>query len=247
MRCHVGIIFSSPLEADGLLNRLVGRIEIHGDGFVAHEGALNQKAIVVFISDAGQSAAQAAAQRLIAGHSPAWVVSAGFAGSLDASLKGADILMASSIIGLRGDPVTLDLSIAADDLAKTPGVHVGRLLTVDQAVCKATERRELAQQHGALAVDRESLAVAQVCQRESTRFLGIRAISENIDDELPPDIARLLNKPTTARRIGAAAGTIVRRPSALMELWKLRETAWECSGRLGKFLQDVIAQLPVQP
>jgi adenosylhomocysteine nucleosidase len=90
----------------------------------------------------------------------------------------------------------------------------------------------------------ETLAVAQVCKQEKQRFLAIRAITDTVDDELPRDVERLLNRPTMVRKLGAAAGSIVRRPSAAKDLWKLRESAITAADRLAKFLVGVVEQLP---
>jgi hypothetical protein len=46
------------------------------------------------------------------------------------------------------------------------------------------------------------------------------------------------------RKIGAAAGSMLRRPSAAKDLWKLRESAITAADRLSKYLVGVIQQLP---
>ena len=89
----------------------------------------------------------------------------------------------------------------------------------------------------------ETLAVAEVCHREQQRFLAVRAICDTIDDEFPADVERLVRKKTLARRIGAAAGTIIRRPSTVKDSWRFREAAIVASQRLAKFLEGVIEQL----
>src|SRR5262245_50880114 len=81
--CHVGLVFALGIEAGGLVDRLSGVIMTEGSGFVAREGGLDGKRLVIFESGAGCSAAASAAQALIWGHRPKWVVSAGFAGGLD--------------------------------------------------------------------------------------------------------------------------------------------------------------------
>ena len=89
----------------------------------------------------------------------------------------------------------------------------------------------------------ETLAVAEVCQREKQRFLAVRVVNDAVDDELPADVERLVRKKTWVRRVSAAAGTIVRRPSTVKDLWRFRETAIVCSQRLAKFLEGVVEQL----
>jgi hypothetical protein len=58
--------------------------------------------------------------------------------------------------------------------------------------------------------------------------------------ELPADIERLLAQASTAARWGTAIGSILRRPSTLKDLLRLRHRAIEASDRLAKFLAEII-------
>jgi adenosylhomocysteine nucleosidase len=89
----------------------------------------------------------------------------------------------------------------------------------------------------------ESAAIAEACREGKTKFLSVRIISDGVTDELPREIERLMNSRTFARQLGAATGAILKRPSAIKDLWRLREDAIRCSDRLAKFLAGVIPQL----
>jgi adenosylhomocysteine nucleosidase len=244
--CHVGIVFAIPLEAEPLERRLTGLIAIQNGKFTARQGGWKGKAVVVVRSGVGRENAAAATDSLILGHRPRWVVSAGLAGGLRADLKRNDVVMANAILGDRGQRLSIDLRLSSPSTSggsDSHEFHVGPLLTIDQVAFKRDQKRELAEATGAIAVDMETLAVAEVCQREQQRFLAVRAICDTIDDELPADVERLVRKKTLARRIGAAAGTIIRRPSTVKDLWRFREAAIVASQRLAKFLEGVIEQL----
>lgn len=242
--CHVGVVCALPIELGHFEDRLAGVISVHGAGFTIRTGGLGGRGIAVVHSGPGRAAAERATKALIAGHGPRWVISAGFAGALWPELSRGDIVMADAVLGEKGERLSIDLKVSADEAKQVRSLHVGSLLTVDRILRTAAEKRALAQQHAALAVDMETLAVAQVCQREKRRFMAIRVISDALDDELPPEVERLLSKNSTAKKIGAAAGSIVRRPRMIKELWKLRESAMVAADRLAKFLEGVIAQLP---
>ncbi len=68
-------------------------------------------------------------------------------------------------------------------------------------------------------------------------------ISDAVDDELPEDLDSLIMQRTTAGRLGAAAGTLFRRPSSIKDMLRLKEDALVASDRLAKFLDGVIQQL----
>jgi adenosylhomocysteine nucleosidase len=242
--CHAGIVVALPLESGYFEDRLAGVISIKGHGFTIRTGGLDGRGIAVAISGHGQERATRATEALIAGHHPRWVISAGFAGGLQSDLDRSDIVMANSIAGLQGERLSIDFRLTRNEEQVARGVHVGRLLTVDRIIRMPAEKRSLGQQHEAIAVDMESLAVARVCQQEKQRFLAIRAITDTVDDELPRDVERLLNRPTMVRKLGAAAGSMIRRPSAAKDLWRLRESAITAAYRLAKYLVGVINQLP---
>jgi adenosylhomocysteine nucleosidase len=142
-----------------------------------------------------------------------------------------------------GQRLAIDLHISPAERAAKPNLHVGSLLTIDRVAFKTDEKRRLGEQHKALAVDMETLGVAEVCRREKQRFLAVRVICDLMDEELPADVERLITRKTLVRRIGATAGTIFRRPSIVKDLWRCREAAHVCSERLAKFLEGVIEQL----
>ncbi|HZZ30131.1 MAG TPA: hypothetical protein VFE46_19190 [Pirellulales bacterium] len=241
--CHVGVVFALALEAGALEDKLAGKIAVRGSHFTAWQGGLKGRGVVIVHSGVGQKNAAMAAAALIVGHKPRWLISAGLAGGLHPSVKRGDIIMPDCILGEDGRRLAIDFDISPQQKAATPGLHVGPLMTIDRVVFKAAEKLALGQQQGALAVDMETLALAEECRREKQRFLAVRVISDPVDEELPADIERLVTRKTWARRIGATAGSIIRRPSTVKDLWRFRETALACSLKLANFLEGVIEQL----
>ena len=152
--------------------------------------------------------------------------------------------MADEIVGEHGQRMTIDLRLSEGNSPTSNHSHIGRLLTVDRIIRKPDEKQSLHEHYGAIAVDMESLAVAQVCQRERQRFLAIRAITDAVNDELPRDVERLLNRPTMARKYGAAAGSVFGAPRPSRIFGNCAKTASVAAERLAKFLVGVVQQLP---
>ena len=241
--CHVGVVFALSIEAGGLIDRLSGVVSTEGAGFVAREGGLHGRRVVLIEAGVGSEQAAQATQALILGHHPRWVISAGFAGGLVDNLAQGDILMADQIIGTDDRRLDIDFKFAEDAFASTRHLHVGRLLTTDRVIAEPKEKRALGRRYGAMAVDMESLAVAEACRKERIRFLSIRVISDTVEHALPPDIDYLIKKRTTAGRLGAAAGAIFRRPSSGKDMWQLKEDALVASDRLATFVDGIVSQL----
>lgn len=212
--------------------------------FLEHAGFLGERRVVVVESGVGQTCAARAAADLIALHRPEWVVSTGFAGALVDHVKRGQFVLAESVTGTQGEPLSLGLHLTAPPEGTKVNWHVGRLLTVDKLIRRESEKRDLGEAHGALACDMETLAVAKVCQRAATRFLAVRVISDAVDDKLPKEAERLMGKKSLAFKFGAALGAVLDRPESVTELWQLREDALRASDRLARFLSGVAEQLP---
>ena len=245
--CDVAVLFALGIEAGGLEDLVEGAVFGRGDGFSVCQGGLKGRHVVVTQSGPGRQAAAHAAEALIAGHKPQWVISAGFAGGLTEELKRHDLVMANSLVDAEGNRLALDFKVDPASLAQTPGVYVGRLVTVDGIVRLPSEKRALGDKYQALAVDMESYAVAEVCRRRQVRFLAVRVVSDAVDNELSADVERLLQQETRAAKLGALVGSMWNRPSSVKDLWKFKEDALVASDRLAKFLASTIEQLVVLP
>jgi adenosylhomocysteine nucleosidase len=241
--CHVGMVFALGIEAGGLIDRLSGVIMTQGSGFVAREGGLAGRRLVIVESGAGCQSAARATRALVEGHRPEWIISAGFAGGLDDSLAQGDILMANQIVDTVDRRLDIDFKLVHSAAAASRHFHVGRLLTTDFIIREPSEKRAVGKRYGALAVDMESWAVADVCRGEKIRFLSVRVISDAIEQTLPRDIDNLVKRKSTAGRLGAAAGAILRRPASIKDMWQLKEDALVASERLATFLAGVVGQL----
>ena len=243
LACDVALLFALGIESGGLIDRLTDTEHSHHAHGTEHAGKLAGREIVVVESGMGVKAAARATAEAIKFYQPKWVVSAGFAGALDDKLRRGHIVMAEEVADLSGQKLAVGLKLDPATLAK--GLHAGRLLTVGDIIRQPTERRRLAAEHGAIACDMETFAVAQMCQQHGVRLLSVRIISDAVEDELPPEIEHLLAQKTLAAKLGAAAGAVFKRPSAAKDLWQLREDALKASDRLAKFLVGLVEQLPM--
>jgi adenosylhomocysteine nucleosidase len=218
-------------------------VRTHAAGLVFRDGGLDGRRVVLVESGVGREAAARATEALILGHQPRWIISAGYAGGLSDRVAQGNFVLADEIVDVEGHSLTIDFKLAPDALEAMPHVHVGRVLTLDRVIGRAEEKQELGARHGALAVDMESMGVAETCRREKVRFLSVRVVTDAVDRTLPDDIDYLVKKKSTAGRLGAAAGAILRRPSSVKDMWQLKEDALVASERLARFLIGVIGQL----
>jgi adenosylhomocysteine nucleosidase len=243
LAADVAIIAALPMEVGFLTDRLTKTRKYSGPHHSVTEGEFGGKLIVVLAGGMGRTSARRATELLLAGHSPRWVVSAGFGGALSRDLNRNDAVIAKEVIDLEGHRFTVDFSLVHDAAKPGPRVTTGRLLTVDAIVRTALEKEELRARFEADVVDMETSAVAALCAERSLRFLSIRVISDDAKHDLPPEVAQLLTR-SGSYRIGSALRSIWSRPSSLMDFLALHSHAQEAADRLAEVTLALISRLP---
>lgn len=226
MKTDFGIVAALSIEIGPLLDRMKGLVKISGVRHSIYEGEIEGHRIAVSVAGAGEAMARKATRLLIDGHRPDWVISAGFGGGLDLSLKRLDLVVIEEVIretsGIR-------CSLSTGSWAQND--KRGRLLTVDRIIRTASEKAELRRKFQADVVDMETFAVAEICAERSTKMLGLRIVTDEASFDLPPEVHSILGS-SGAYRVGAALGSILRRPSSVKDLWNLREIALQASDLL---------------
>ena len=235
----IGIVCALPIELSAFIGRCQKVKTYAGGDFQFRGGFYDGIRIAVVESGMGFARARRATQALLDGHSPRWLLSCGFAGALRPGIPIGSIIVADSIVDQHEQSLQIDLHMPADPAR---GLFVGRLLTADEMVRSVDLKKQLGEKHAALAVDLESLAVAQVARANKIRFLAVRVISDDLSADLPPEILSIVGD-TGSVRFGAAIGALWKRPSAAKDMWRLREQAQSAATRLATFLDGVVVQL----
>jgi adenosylhomocysteine nucleosidase len=245
----VGIVAALPMEMAPLLLRLKATRKFSGPKWSIVEGELDGRVVATLVTGMGVDRARRGAEILMAGHRPRWLLSIGFAGALDLALARDDVILGDRHIdGTEAaaptieNPLTLKHPTSAASSKPGRRVLAGPIVTIDRVLRTAAEKAELHARTGAMAVEMECHALAQLCAERGTRFLAVRVISDDAAGDLPPEILTIVG-PTGSFRLGAAVGAVWRRPSSVKDLWTLREHANEAADRLGAVLADLIPLL----
>jgi adenosylhomocysteine nucleosidase len=234
----VGIVFAVPIEADAFARRASEVTEFDAGGLVFREGRVAGRRVAWCVAGVGREAAARGARRLILGHRPRLVVSAGFAGGLDPDLVRGSLIRAAEVTLLdRSKQLCLAHAAPANgrDLL---------LVTADQIVTTPTAKAELRTACGGDAVDMETFAVAEVAEAEGLPCSSLRVISDDASQTLPREVAMLARPQSAMRRLGAALGAIGRRPRAAADLWQLWEHAVVDGRTLATGLVELCGSLP---
>jgi len=179
------IIAALEREVRPLVNQWPSLKASHqGREFIFYEG---EHATVV-CGGIGSEAARRAAEASIAQYSPEVVISAGVAGALVPELKVGDAIFPATVIdtrdGSRHETAIHDAPVGNTALGRT-------ILVSYPEVASVAQKQQLAKSYGAHAVDMEGAAVALAAQSHSLPFVAVKAISDDLNFEIP-EISRFI-------------------------------------------------------
>ncbi|HEX9110370.1 MAG TPA: phosphorylase [Terriglobales bacterium] len=166
---RIAIIAAMEREVKPLIRGWKFRTLEHG----GHRYRLFENGDAVLICGGiGAEAARRATEAVIQEARPVRVVSVGFAGALDSTLKVADVFEPRTVIN------------AADGVRAATGSGQGTLVSY-AAVAGKEQKQRLGRAYGAAAVDMEAAAVAQAAQARGVDFAALKAISDAAGFSMP--------------------------------------------------------------
>ncbi len=145
----------------------------------------------VMTTGMGSSAASEGARALIAAGAKA-LASWGMAGGLDPSLRAGAILLPTEVAGPDGRVHPCDAGWR-ERLSTQLGARSGRLVSAAKSVGSVEDKAELFRRTGAIAVDMESAAVAQIAEQHGLPFLAVRVVVDSAADVLPRAVTAAAN------------------------------------------------------
>jgi adenosylhomocysteine nucleosidase len=181
---------------------------------------------VVVCGGMGFEAARRATEAIIALHHPSVVLSVGFAGALDSSLRAGDLLQPRYIVDSR-DGTRTDTGSGAGVLVSFP------------AIADAEQKAKLGKSYGAQAVDMEAAAVAKGAEARGLRFAAVKAISDEVGFAMPP-MDRFIAADGSFRA-GSFALYAAGRPFLWPDVLRLAQNSVKAARALGAMLQSQYA------
>jgi adenosylhomocysteine nucleosidase len=173
----VGVV--AALEAEA---RRLGPQVRRSDGLAyLSDGAL------LAVSGMGCALAAIASQRLADAGVTA-LMSFGLAGGLDPGLRAGSIVLPSEVISLEGAGFFAAEAWRERFRLVIPQQHTvaaGKLLTSSQPLAAVADKAAAFRRTGAVAVDMESLGIAEVAAARSLPFIAVRVIVDTAADVLP--------------------------------------------------------------
>ncbi|GKS57295.1 MTA/SAH nucleosidase [Nitrospira sp.] len=202
----------------------------------------------------GPEWARLAAATVLAEASWDVVISAGFAGGLQAAdigtlLIGTETMAVDSgsspsRVRIPGGCDPLLVQIACQVACEGAGEYrAGRFLCSNVVVWRAEDKAALAGLFDAVAIDMESAALSGEAARYAVPFLIVRAVSDCVGDSLPTDLNLFVRR--TGRMSGWVQGItqILRHPASLMGFIRLGRHSRRAGEKLTRFYAALLPRV----
>ena len=218
-----GIVAALAAEARTLtsaqaLSRASGGLAVH---------TLRNDRLLVISGMGGVAAAQAARALVAAG--ARGLLSFGLAGALDPGLQAGAVLLPPAVTDGAGEvhsthaPWRERLAALQAARADRHGIIVeGALLSVERPLTTSASKSQARARTGAVAVDMESFAIAQVALELGVKFAVARVVVDTAADNLPGTVLQATD-PRGAVDYRRLVSGLLRRPSELPELLRLAQ------------------------
>jgi adenosylhomocysteine nucleosidase len=173
----IAVTFALPAESSEFLRRLGNKSRANRNGISIARGTLHDRTIEVLHTGVGEKACRERLRRFLDDQQFRLLISAGFAGSLNHELQVNDLLVAKNFS-------TVDVKQAQSSCSNV-SIHAANLLTASALIDSSEERKRIARESGASAVDMETEFIARACAAHGIPLLSLRVITDTPSEPFP--------------------------------------------------------------
>jgi adenosylhomocysteine nucleosidase len=214
------------------------------------------KEVIVVQTGIGAENTEAALKHVVKDYSPDLVLSVGFGGALYDSASAGDIVCGDRVFlipenitaGSGPDRVKLDLEEIPDAaaivrrLSDRVQIHIGCILTLERHMEKLAIRKILPGDLSFPVCDMETYFLARLAKEMKLPFLGLRAITDRADEEIPAELLRVTDE-AGKYRLSLAIALILRRPQIITHIFRIGINARIASINLSYAVRALIEML----
>ena len=233
----IAVTFALPAESSEFLRRLGNRSRTDRNGISIDRGTIADRSIEVIHTGVGKNTCMERIGKFLENQQFDFLISAGFAGSLDHELQANDLLVAKNFL-------TLDLKHAQSSLSKV-SIHVANMLTVPTLIDSAEERERIARESGASAVDMETEFIARACVAHGIPLLALRVITDTPTQPFPAPPSVLFDIQQQRTDIAVLAKFFLAHPTRLPGLIQFARTIARAKKILASALNAVVRGIEV--
>jgi adenosylhomocysteine nucleosidase len=172
---QIAVTFALPAESSEFLRRLGNKSRANRNGIKIVRGTIGHRSVEVIHTGVGENTCKERIEKFLDNQRFDFLISAGFAGSLNHELQVNDLLVAKNFS-------TVDLKHAS---LSNVSVYAANMLTVPALIDSSEERERLARESQASAVDMETEFIARTCAVHGIPLLALRVITDTPTEPFP--------------------------------------------------------------
>jgi adenosylhomocysteine nucleosidase len=174
---RIAVTFALPAESSEFLRRLGNKSRADRNGIRTIRGTIDDRSIEVLHTGVGENTCKERIRRFLENQQFDFLISAGFAGSVNDELQVNDLLLAKNLS-------TVDLKHAQSSLSNM-SIHAANMLTVPGLIDSSEERERIGRESAASAVDMETEFIARACATDGIPLLSLRVITDTPTQPFP--------------------------------------------------------------
>jgi nucleoside phosphorylase len=172
---RIAVTFALPAESSEFVRRLGNKSRANRNGISVIRGTIGHRSIEVIHTGVGENICRERIGKFLENQQFDFLISAGFAGSLNHELHVNDLLVATNFS-------TVDLKHAS---LSNVSIYAANMLTVPALIDSGEEREKIARESGAGAVDMETEFIARACAADGIPLLALRVITDTPTQPFP--------------------------------------------------------------
>jgi len=172
---RIAITFALATESSEFLRRLGNKSRAKRNGISIVRGTIGHRSIEVIHTGVGEKICTERIAKFLENELFDFLISAGFAGSLNHELQVNDLLVAKNFS-------TIDLKHAS---LSNVSIYAANMLTVPALIDSNEERERIARESRASAVDMETEFIARACTAHGIPLLALRVITDTPTQPFP--------------------------------------------------------------
>ena len=204
----IAVTFALPAESSEFLRRLGNKSRANRNGIRIVHGTIGHRSIEVIHTGVGENICRQRIGRFLENQRFEFLISAGFAGSLNHELQVNDLLVAKNFS-------TVDLKHAS---LSNVSIYAANMLTVSALIDSGEERERIAHESGASAVDMETEFIARACATHGIPLLALRVITDTPTQPFPAPPSVLFNIQKQRTHVAALARFFLAHPGRVLDL-----------------------------
>jgi nucleoside phosphorylase len=198
----IAVTFALPAESSEFLRRLGNKSHADRNAISIVRGTIGHRSIEVLHTGVGENICTERIAKFLKNQQFEFLISAGFAGSLNHELQVNDLLVAKNFS-------TADLKHAS---LSNVSIYPGNMLTVPALIDSRAERDRIARDSGASAIDMETEFIAAACAAQGIPLLALRVITDTPSQPFPAPPSVLFDVQQQRTHVAALAKFFLTHP-----------------------------------